>query len=510
MQFSSAIEKIMPDVRNGSDEPFVIYRDGSGDWHCDFTQNQYGEPYDWVEDIKKIDPLAVTFKCSDFANGSQPYVYDKALAARFRAEYENTFINADMGELRALVNFLEDNLGELSSEATDYITGFYAPLAELHKIVNASLYMNDFDAFHKEDNVLQFVEIIEDRADTSAKRNAINKAAAEPAPAKRVIDGCEEKHSLRLAGRDIIFAENPNAEEPYLVCFAKNDNPLGLTEYYDIQYAADYVEAMWIFNNYQAALLQELKAERGAYHAPAQTLTAADCIPGSLNEDLKDKIIVIKPEALAPEYRRSERQLKICTGGFGVAPNSRGNAVFCQDLFSGKESRYERYDVAGAADPAKLPEWAVKKIALMEAIKEPGVFEYGGYHFKPVRQFRKGEIDKRLENDSRPWKNDAQFAMRNMGTLIKPPEGYSHEEFYAKSGDSKADIFKCIETGYLFVPCANGLRIYDEPPKKTKATDKKPSLLGKLDDNKQKVERDKAANKDKPATKKRGDTEVTD
>ena len=41
------------------------------------------------------------------------------------------------------------------------------------------------------------------------------------------------------------------------------------------------------------------------------------------------------------------------------------------------------------------------------------------------------------------------------------------------------------------------------------AVAKKPSLLGKLDDNKRKVERDKAANKDKPATKKRGETEVT-
>ena len=42
------------------------------------------------------------------------------------------------------------------------------------------------------------------------------------------------------------------------------------------------------------------------------------------------------------------------------------------------------------------------------------------------------------------------------------------------------------------------------------ASKRKPSLLGKLDDNKQKVERDKAANKDKPTIKKRGSKEVTD
>ena len=53
MNSSSIIEKIMPEVQNGSDEPFVIYRDAIGDWHRNFTQNQYGEPFDWVEDIKK-------------------------------------------------------------------------------------------------------------------------------------------------------------------------------------------------------------------------------------------------------------------------------------------------------------------------------------------------------------------------------------------------------------------------------------------------------------------------
>ncbi len=31
-------------------------------------------------------------------------------------------------------------------------------------------------------------------------------------------------------------------------------------------------------------------------------------------------------------------------------------------------------------------------------------FEYGGYHFTPHRQFRKGEVERRLAGDSRPWK----------------------------------------------------------------------------------------------------------
>ena len=83
------------------------------------------------------------------------------------------------------------------------------------------------------------------------------------------------------------------------------------------------------------------------------------------------KLIIIKPEVLAPEYRRSEHQIKRATGGFGCSPNSRGNAVFCKDLYSGKESRFERHDVLGVADVEKLPEWAKAKLDEQQQSKEP-------------------------------------------------------------------------------------------------------------------------------------------
>ena len=43
-----------------------------------------------------------------------------------------------------------------------------------------------------------------------------------------------------------------------------------------------------------------------------------------------------------------------------------------------------------------------------------GSFEYGGYHFRPYRKFRKGEVHRRLKNDSRTRKMDMQYLMRNM------------------------------------------------------------------------------------------------
>ena len=102
-------------------------------------------------------------------------------------------------------------------------------------------------------------------------------------------------------------------------------------------------------------------------------------------------------------------------------------------------------------------------------INSNNVFEYGGYHFKPHRKFRKGEVNRPLEGDSRPWKIDAQFEMRNMSTdntlAIRNYESgkvpWSHEAFYAASGDSDADIFIRVENGRQYVPCADELYRYE-------------------------------------------------
>ena len=59
-------------------------------------------------------------------------VYDKVLAARLHAEYDTSFSNSDTGDYRALVNFLEDNMGELPFEVTEYLTRHDRPLASTY------------------------------------------------------------------------------------------------------------------------------------------------------------------------------------------------------------------------------------------------------------------------------------------------------------------------------------------------------------------------------------------
>lgn len=51
------------------------------------------------------------------------------------------------------------------------------------------------------------------------------------------------------------------------------------------------------------------------------------------------------------------------TGGFGASANARGSAVFCKNLYDGKNTRFERMDVLGEVKPECMPDWAKEKAA---------------------------------------------------------------------------------------------------------------------------------------------------
>jgi hypothetical protein len=50
---------------------------------------------------------------------------------------------------------------------------------------------------------------------------------------------------------------------------------------------------------------------------------------------------------------------------------------------------------------------------------------------------------------------------------------YSHASFYAASGDSEMDIFKCVENGKVYVPCENELFEYNDSPVSLKNIEEK-------------------------------------
>ena len=184
---------------------------------------------------------------------------------------------------------------------------------------------------------------------------------------KRDIQGYEVTHAVELAGGEVIFAENKEVEQRYLVCDNSWDNPLGIDLYKNGVISADFLEMIKEFTRRLSERVAAVETERETRGIPFQTLTAEDCYPKG-ETDLNGCVVVIKPEKLAPEYRSIDNQLALCTGGFGASPNSRGRAVFCQNLITGKTTQWNRDDIVGTVSAERLPDWA--RINL-DALRKP-------------------------------------------------------------------------------------------------------------------------------------------
>lgn len=131
--------------------------------------------------------------------------------------------------------------------------------------------------------------------------------------------------------------------------------------YNDVMVSDDFCEIAKLFGE---RLAEQAEKTRVAMFKPkfqgidTTPLTKSDCAPLSHEDDLNGKVVVIKPEVLRREYRMATKQIKLCTGGFGAHPHSRGSACFCVDLYSGQESRFERRDILGTLEAEQLPQWA--------------------------------------------------------------------------------------------------------------------------------------------------------
>jgi len=178
---------------------------------------------------------------------------------------------------------------------------------------------------------------------------------------KRMAGDYEIIHTFHIGDKEIVIGENINAPsgERYMCAFCEKNEILGL--YSDLWVSDDFCE---ITKLYADRLSEQAEKTRAALFKPkfqgidTTPLTKADCAPISSNDDLNGKIVVIKQEVLRQEYRRATNQIKLCTGGFGASPNSRGSACYCVDLYSRTTSRFERQDVMGTLRENQLPKWA--------------------------------------------------------------------------------------------------------------------------------------------------------
>ena len=178
---------------------------------------------------------------------------------------------------------------------------------------------------------------------------------------KRIAGEYEIKQAIHIGDREIVFGED--SKQPDKVSYLVGDyycNDL-FGSYQNTVAGSDYLEMMQEFLDRVSLQIESLRTEISQTDISHEPILLKDCIPDDRSKSIKGKVIAIKADCLRPEYRRAASQLYLVTGGHGAQGNSRGNAVFCDNLHSGEHTRFERYDVMGVVRADCLPEWAKLK-----------------------------------------------------------------------------------------------------------------------------------------------------
>lgn len=178
---------------------------------------------------------------------------------------------------------------------------------------------------------------------------------------KRMAGDYEIIHAMHIGDREIVIGENqadPNGQ--FYMCAYCQSNGL-FAVYNEVMVSDEYAEIVKLFG--QRVTEQAEKTRQELFKPKFQeienaALTARDCNVIDYTDDLHNKVVILKPDALRREYRVATHQILFCTGGFGASPRSRGSACYCVNLYTRETDRYERRDILGTIPENQLPKWA--------------------------------------------------------------------------------------------------------------------------------------------------------
>lgn len=117
----------------------------------------------------------------------------------------------------------------------------------------------------------------------------------------------------------------------------------------------DYIGMLELFADRVKQLTEKVRAEWAKITVPREPITPDMCYPNDYDKSIVDEVVAIRKTVFRPEYQSADRQLVYVTGGNGAKGNPHGRACFCKNLYTGKESRFERYEVEGVVKPEHLP-----------------------------------------------------------------------------------------------------------------------------------------------------------
>jgi hypothetical protein len=112
--------------------------------------------------------------------------------------------------------------------------------------------------------------------------------------------------------------------------------------------------------------IEKAAANRLCPESGMNPLTSEHCKTNSAGMDVIGHVLIVKADALMPQYRDAESQIVKCTHGNGARPDAKGRSIFCKELASNKTVVYYREEIEGIANIAMLPAWARQKLAVSE------------------------------------------------------------------------------------------------------------------------------------------------
>lgn len=179
---------------------------------------------------------------------------------------------------------------------------------------------------------------------------------------KRMAGDYEITKAIEIGKKEIVFGINTQSSEDkkYMCAFASMND--FFETYDDVLVSDNYAEIIQIFGERVSNEAKVVLREIASLKIPTKIITQDECYPNNRSESILGKIIAIDSSLLRPEYQRADRQLYVVEGGFGADANSRGNAVFCKNIYDGSKTRYERYDIIGVVKPECVPQWAKDKL----------------------------------------------------------------------------------------------------------------------------------------------------
>ena len=179
---------------------------------------------------------------------------------------------------------------------------------------------------------------------------------------KRKFGDYEVIQSVSLGKTEIIVGECNYKEPRYMCCDIERSGLLQFptNDFYDRK----YLEIMKEFSKRISERVAELEK---TISQDGKIITAEQCIPVNDFNNICGKVVVVAADNIKREYQNERNQLYYAVGGNGTRLNAMGNAVFCYNLVTKEQCRWERYDLLGVIKDEEMPQWAKDGL---EAVKK--------------------------------------------------------------------------------------------------------------------------------------------